>query len=407
MTMKTTHPDRKISRPVTAEAMGFGLVELMISIAIGLVILAALVTLFVNTSRNNREMATANSVIENGRFAIDLLENEVVHAGYWSTYVPDFDDPTMAPSVVPTSTPLAVPDPCAAFDAATWIEGSTVVNELIGIPVQVIPDGSAVCSAIIKNRVAGTDAIVIRHAGRCVPPVAPGVGSCPADDGIAPDLFIQASLCVDELDDGNLYVFGRNGEETFPLHRRNCTTLAEKRRFESYIYYVRDYAVTPGDDIPTLVRSEFRLEAGTLEFRAPVPMVEGVDGLWAELGIDDVSITGAAVDNSAALVWEDPDTKMRATNRGDSVPDEFVRCTTDPATCTAAQLTNVTAVQMYVLARSREATRGYTDTKAYAIGAAGNVPAFNDGFKRHVYSTTVRLHNIAGRRIRPGDEEAP
>jgi type IV pilus assembly protein PilW len=403
MTMTRTIYSAAGARSAPRESNGFGLVELMISIAIGLVIIAALVTLFVNTSRNNREMATANSVIENGRFAIDLLENEVVHAGYWSTYVPDYDDPTIAPETPPTSTPLAVPDPCAAFDAGTWVEGSALVNELIGIPIQVIPDGSAVCNAVIQDRVAGTDAIVIRHAGRCVP----GEGTCPADDPAALDLFIQASLCVDEIDAGNLYVFGRNTEETFPLHRRNCTTPAEKRRFESYIYYVRDYAADPDDGIPTLVRSEFRLEGGTLAFRAPVPMVEGVDGLWAELGIDDVSITGALVDNSAPLVWDDPDTKTRATNRGDSVPDEFVRCTTDPATCTAAQLQNVTAVQMYVLARSREATRGYTDTKAYSVGAAGNIPAFNDGFKRHVYSTTVRLHNIAGRRIRPGDEEAP
>jgi type IV pilus assembly protein PilW len=106
-------------------------------------------------------------------------------------------------------------------------------------------------------------------------------------------------------------------------------------------------------------------------------------------------------------VWEDADTKERATNRGDSVPDEFIRCVVDPPDepCTVDNLNNVTAVQMYVLARSRDATRSYTDTKTYTVGAAGNVAAFDDGFKRHVYSTTVRLHNVAGRRIRPGAED--
>lgn len=62
---------------------GFGLVELMISMLIGLVIIAALVTLFVNTSGNNRELARANSMIENGRFAIKVLEDDLAHAGYW------------------------------------------------------------------------------------------------------------------------------------------------------------------------------------------------------------------------------------------------------------------------------------------------------------------------------------
>ena len=73
------------TRPAGAASRGFGLVELMVSIVIGLVIIAALVALFVGTSRNNREMATANSMIENGRFAIQLLEGDVVHAGFWGT----------------------------------------------------------------------------------------------------------------------------------------------------------------------------------------------------------------------------------------------------------------------------------------------------------------------------------
>ena len=71
-----------------------GLVEIMVSLTIGLVIIAALVALFVGTSRNNRQMATANSMIENGRFAIQLLEEDVIHAGYWGQFVPEFDDQT-------------------------------------------------------------------------------------------------------------------------------------------------------------------------------------------------------------------------------------------------------------------------------------------------------------------------
>ena len=62
---------------------------------IGLVIIAALVTLFVNTSGNNRELARANSMIENGRFAIKVLEDDLVHAGYWGGFVPMFDDQTV------------------------------------------------------------------------------------------------------------------------------------------------------------------------------------------------------------------------------------------------------------------------------------------------------------------------
>jgi type IV pilus assembly protein PilW len=84
------------------------------------------------------------------------------------------------------------------------------------------------------------------------------------------------------------------------------------------------------------------------------------------------------------------------------VPDVYRRC--DPACDQPADtldLMNVTSVKLYIIARSREATPGYTDTKTYVAGAAGNVGPFNDGFKRHLYSTTVRLPNVSGRRERP------
>ena len=398
MAMKTSIPAAAI-RSARARHTGFGLVELMISVAIGLVILAALVALFVNASRNNREMASANSVIENGRFAIELLETDIVHAGYWGTYVPDFDDPTLG-EAVPTSTPAAVPDPCVDYDAAEWVTGSDLVNSLVGIPVQVFDGDTPVCAGVVEDRVPGTDVLVLRHAERCLP----GAGDCEDDDPANPGLFVQASTCAEEAED-TPYAFGRTGVEPFDLTQRDCATLADKRRFMSSLYYVRDYAAAPGDGIPTLVRSEFGLDGGTLAHQEPVPLIEGIDGLWVELGVDDVSITGDPVDNAAAVVWEDEETKQRATNRGDGIPDgDFVRCT-NAVPCELDQLMNVTAVKVYVLARSRDATRGYTDTKSYTVGLAGDVAAFGDGFKRHVYSTTVRLHNVAGRRIRPGLEE--
>src|SRR5688572_22394983 len=97
---------------------GFGLVELMVSMLIGLVIIGALVTLFVNTSGNNRELARANSMIESGRFAIKVLEDDLVHAGYWGGFVPMFDDQTS--NDVPTDVPTVVPDPCRDYVLDPW-----------------------------------------------------------------------------------------------------------------------------------------------------------------------------------------------------------------------------------------------------------------------------------------------
>jgi len=120
-----------------------------------------------------------------------------------------------------------------------------------------------------------------------------------------------------------------------------------------------------------------------------------------EIGIDDTSVTVEPVDNTATVDWVDDTIKTAARNRGDGIPDgAFVRCTA-ATPCTADQLANATAVRVYVLARRREATNGYTDTKEYQLGASGAIGSFDDGFKRHVYATTVRLINVSGRRERP------
>ncbi len=67
---------RKAQRGVT-------LIELMIATVLGMIMMMALTALFINIARTNSEMAKTNAQIENGRFAIQLLGSDIVHAGFW------------------------------------------------------------------------------------------------------------------------------------------------------------------------------------------------------------------------------------------------------------------------------------------------------------------------------------
>jgi type IV pilus assembly protein PilW len=149
-----------------------------------------------------------------------------------------------------------------------------------------------------------------------------------------------------------------------------------------------------------------RSQLDLLAHQAPVALIDGIEAFRVELGIDNISVSGEAVDYSTAILWTDPATETSPRNRGDGVPDEFVRCT-DAVPCTAEQLANVVAVKLYVLARSRDTTPGYIDAKSYCLGepnpdgscpAANTIAAANDQYKRHAFSTSVRLINISGRR---------
>jgi len=378
-----------------ARQRGFGLVELMVSMLIGLVIIGALVTLFVNTSGGNRELARANSMIENGRFAIKVLEDDLGHAGYWGGYIPMFDDQTASLTVAPTDDPGAIPDPCQ--DPTTWTSEDR--ENLIGIPVQAYDDADVPeldsCDGIILDYEPNTDLLVVRHADTCA---VGDAGYCAADvNGM---VYLQVSRCDSDPPPPARYVLD-SVIANFTATRMNCATLAERRRYVSNIYYIRDYAVTAGDGIPTLVRSEFDFVGGALAQQPAVPLVEGVEAFRIEFGVDDVSRSDDPVDYTTPIDWEDPEDKNTPTNRGDGVPDgDFVRCTT-ATPCTVSDLVNSTSAKIYVLARSREASPNYTDTKTYTLGTAGAIAPFNDHFKRHVFTTTVRLNNIAGRRILP------
>jgi len=458
---------------------GFTLIELMVATTISLLLLAAMVGMYSNLSGSQREMEKMNGLIENGRFAMQVLGEDVIHAGFWGGYVPQFDDFTSI--AVPGDVPTVVPNPCRQY--TNWNSAYRIA--LVGIPVQsydALPVGAGCVAPLVQR--PGTDVLVVRHTDTCVP------GDVNCDAAVAGKLYLQLTTCAAERNAGtatsggaSTITLGANASPTdgayvglmlrtvsgvgagqnrvisaydgathvatvstawttapdntttysfeyvlgttvFPLHKKDCVgtgtpatlpvtagAIADKRRFISDIYYISDipHPDNPGQVIPTLVRAQLDLASGTIAHQAPVQLVEGIEGFRVELGVDNISKTGAAVDYTQAVNWADPDTKTTPTNRGDGASDVFVRCTT-ALPCTAAQLMDVVAVNLYVLSRSRDPTPGSTDPKSYCLGepaadgscpAANTIAAANDQYKRHVFRTSVRVTNTSGRRDTP------
>ena len=380
---------RRPARPAHASRLqrGLTLIELMVSVTIMLIVLAALIALFLNVNGTQREMVKVNRQIEGGRLSVFVLENEVAHAGFWENYMPEFDDLTV--SAVPTKVPTGVaPDPCLAYSLVNWTDDYK--RSLLDIPVQAYDAVPASCAALLTNKKANTDILVVRHAETCIA----GMPNCEAD-GLG-KLYFQSSFCgTQKPADFDLTTAG-----FATILAKNCTAVAPKRKFISDIYYVRDYAETVGDGIPTLARSRFDLSATGLAQQPPVPLIEGIEGFRVELGLDTLGKTGAAVNYAQAIAWADSAVRSTPTNRGDGSPDgAFVHCST-ALPCTADQLINVTSLKLYVVARSLETSPGFTDARTYNLGSATLGP-FNDNYKRHAFTTAVRLTNVTGRRETP------
>lgn len=313
------------ARPVQR---GLSLIELMIALTIGMVVMAALGALLLSITRNNSELAKSNAQIESGRFAIQLLQADLVHAGFWGEVRP--------------ATPTAIPDPCAAvsgWDAA--YKANMLATPVMGYDSSTVPSSCTAASAAQAN----SDVLVVRHANTCIA----GSTGC---DGTGQN--IQLSRCGTKSPPEVPYVID---SASFPLTNRDCSTIADRRKVVSNIYFVSNN---------TLMRSSL----GSTTYQTQ-PLIDGIEAMRFEYGLDTTN---------------------------DGSPDSYVSC----APCTLAQLPNIVAVKIYVLARNPEVTPGYTDSKSYQLGAATyTVPTADVGFKRHVFSTTVRLVNPSGRREVP------
>ncbi len=368
-----------MSRPnIIRRSRGFGLIELMVAMTVALLLTAATLTLYLDMSRANTELARSNAQMENGRLAIKLLRDDLQHAGFWNGFVPAFDDLTA--SGVPGDYPSAIPAPCAAF--STWTAATR--SNLIGVPVQLYADVPSGCESMLPDKLPNSDVLVVRHLQACVA----GVGNCEAD--ISGKLYWQTSSCEGE----NRYLLATTG---FSLSRRDCSTRAEKRRYVNHIYYLRSFAVTRGDGIPTLMRSSFDLDGGALVQQAAVPLIEGIEGMRFAFGVDNLSDSNAPVNYSAAVAWANPNNRVSPTNRGDGVADSVCRSSTP---CSLDQLVNTVLVEIHLLVRNVEPSAGYRSDKTYRLGEQ-SVGPFSDGFVRHVYSSSVRLVNVSARRETP------
>ena len=328
-----------------AVVRGFTLVEMMIGLTIGVIVLFALVTLFINNSRTRGEVDQASQQIENGRYALDLIRDDLHLAGYYGDVLPQRGYPVAS---------AQIPSICATTVAGLQFVAPPAALQW-PVPVFGIAGGDAVptfVSSATGGQKAGTDILIVRRTS-----TIPTTGALTAGK-----IYLQASACQTDLDQHKDFVIdvGANAS-TFSKQKRGCATTADVYELQTRIYYVSN------ETIPTLRLLTISGTSSTNE-----PLVQGVEDLRIEYGLDNVGSDGAS--------------------------DAFRKCLSTADPCTATDWANMMAVRVYVLARNLGTGTGYTDTKTYSMGSGTVRGPFNDKYKRHVYTGAIRLMNPAGRR---------
>jgi len=338
--------------PLRRAQAGLSLIELMVSLTLGLLVLSGVLTAFFNTSAARNEVERTSRQIENGRYAVDLISTDLRLAGFFGEF-----------NAAQGSAPAALPADACSLAVTDW--NAWLPFHLLGY------DGAGFTSpnCTIANLKAGADVLVVRRARTC----AAGVAGCQA---AAPGMpYIQTSSCAGEVASHRL---GLEGAATFDLKKKDCTTPAEKRQYLTRIYYLSTDN-GDGEAVPTLMRLELT-GAGWVA----VPLVEGIEQFNIEYGID---------------------------TNGDGAPDVYAANPSDypkgacAGACPVNNWMNVVTARFHVLARNLDPSPGYTDGKTYELGRDenGNTVSVTPGgaYRRHVYSALVRIANAAGRRETP------
>jgi type IV pilus assembly protein PilW len=315
---------------------GVTLIELMVGMMLSLFIAAALGTLVLNMSRAHNELDRSSRQIENGRFAIDLLAEEIKVAGYYG-------EVRQAAAIFQT------PEPCAtALADLGW--AANPISLPIALEGRAGDDDVPAC---IGDHRANTGILTLHRLS---------VEQAPAASVAGADPYVQLSQCSDDPFMPPLVL--SNDPAAFSLQNRACDAVNPVRRYLSRIYYVAECSDCERDVIPTLKRLELR--GGAMQETA---LAEGIEEIQFEYGFD--------ID-------------------GDGAPDEFRTGLDGTPGSPANQWANIMAVRVWVLSRGTEATPGYSDAKTYDLGMYGARGPFNDEFKRRVYTTLVRVNNPAG-----------
>lgn len=325
-------------RTLRLRIQGFSLIELMISITIALILTVGIGYVIMSTSNTRKELDRMNRQIENGRFAMQVLTDDLSQAGFYGRL---YEIP--AP-------PSTLPNPC--------LIGTTNLYDALPLHVQGYNDPATSPLTCITAHKAGTDILVVRRASAVETDI----------DDIDDDkrAYIQAAALSYKVE------LGENAAN-FTFQQKNHVDLIPARAFLVHIYWVNT-------DNQLMVKELDATSSSTILSNA-IPIADGIEDLQFDYGIDN---TGPDLDDSHA--GADPD----------GTPDSYSEC----AACTTTDWQNVTAIRINLIARNPEKSAGHNDSnKTYMMGVKGETDIdLPTGYRRHAYQGLVRLNNVGGRR---------
>lgn len=313
---------------------GFTLIEMMISITIGLGILAGLVGVLATNSGNAKSNERTSELLTNGRYALNSVRAELREAGFRGF--------TWAEPSTPGALGLTGADnECLEGGAA---QGAFVSNIRQGVWGSNDANPFSGSCIPVVNYVLNTDVLVVRRLA-VVPATALAVNT----------VYFHSSYERGQIFRGTV------SPVTAPAFTGSPTPLASYA-VQIYVYYISPFTISAAENpqIPALYRVAL-LADGSM---ARELVASGIERMQVQYGrlttVPDTqyfdSIAGTSIDATANSAWDE-----------------------------------INSVRIWLLARNATPEPGYSNTNSYQMGSQPYT--VNDSFRRQLFTTVVQLRN--------------
>jgi type IV pilus assembly protein PilW len=319
---------------MTRSQSGFSLIELMVSITIGLVIISSLVGILASSLNSSRTNDRTSEIAITGRYALSSLKEELRLAGFKSYTWADVSAPS--PWVDPASG-------CA--DTGSTV-GTFITN--IGQGIWGADNTNPFSANCIPaaNYVAGTDVLVIRR-----------LSATPVTTLAANTIYFRSSYEQGQM-------FRSTTVPTAPAFTGNPQPIAT-HSLNTYVYYISPFTVSATENplVPALWRVALQADGSMLREL----VASGIERMQVQYGVlstvPDVQFYNTISGSASEIVSTNPTLNWKS----------------------------VDSVRIWLLARNATTEPGYLNSQTYNMG--NQAYTVNDGFRRQLYTTVVQIRN--------------
>ena len=328
---------------------GFSIVEMMVAMVIALILLAGIGQIFLSSKKSFTIQNTLGRQQENGRYASDVLSQDLRRTGYWGGNAD-------VSGVTGTEPPIAPAATCNTGDN-TW--GRMIDRRIFGINHTETAALGAYACINDGNGHSSRDVVVMRFASPWLVFATPTTNQRPIENNST--LYIRSSLTISD-EAGRLFKGSDKADSDNDMNDGGTAPPSERTsELIARAYYIGPSGQTcNGISVPSLYRE--RLDSNGRPVAEEVAY--GVDNLQVRYGLDTDGDDSVDIYLDAGTSGLNEDTEWE----------------------------QVIAVRYWLLTRAECPEVGYTNNNTYTMGDVDYAP--NDNFRRQLYQSTIKLRNL-------------